>query len=109
MNMFPIVSLYSYLCFQQRHAVQNSCTEIVVYPTLQKQNLFSIVVAVHIWDDTFQGKKIFFFCDNEASVKVINSGSSKDAFMQDYLRERTEIVVYPTLQKQNYQLFKNLK
>jgi hypothetical protein len=29
--------------------------------------------------------------------------------MQDYLRERTEIVVYPTLQKQNYQLFKNLK
>ena len=36
--MFPIVSLYSYLCFQQRHAVQISCTEIVVYPTLQKQN-----------------------------------------------------------------------
>jgi hypothetical protein len=36
---------------------------------------------------TFQGKKILIFCDNEASVKVINSGSSKDAFMQDCLRE----------------------
>jgi hypothetical protein len=36
---------------------------------------------------TFQGKKILFFCDNEASVKVINSGSSKNAFMQDCLRE----------------------
>ena len=49
--------------------------------------LFSIVVAVHIWGGTFQGKKILIFCDNEASVKVINSGSSKDAFMQDCLRE----------------------
>ena len=42
--------------------------------------LFRIVVAVHIWGGTFQGKKILIFCDNEASVKVINSGSSKDAF-----------------------------
>jgi hypothetical protein len=49
--------------------------------------LFSIVVAVHIWDDTFQGKKILYFCDIESSVKVINSGSSKDAFMQNCLRE----------------------
>jgi hypothetical protein len=48
--------------------------------------LFSTVVAVHIWGGTFQGKKILIFCDNEASVKVINSGSSKDAFMQDCLR-----------------------
>lgn len=23
--------------------------------------LFSIVVAVHIWDDTFQGKRFYFF------------------------------------------------
>jgi hypothetical protein len=35
----------------------------------------------------YKEKKILFFCDNEASVKVINSGSSKDAFMQDCLRE----------------------
>lgn len=49
--------------------------------------LLAIVVAVKIWGKTFCGKKILIFCDNEASVQVINSGSSKDAFMQTCLRE----------------------
>lgn len=40
-----------------------------------------------MWGDKFKGKRILIFCDNEASVKVINSGSSKDAFMQNCLRE----------------------
>jgi hypothetical protein len=37
--------------------------------------------------DQLSRKKILFFCDNEGSVKVIKSGSSKDAFMQNCLRE----------------------
>ena len=34
-----------------------------------------------------KGKKLLIFCDNEASVTVINSGSTKDSFMQNCLRE----------------------
>jgi hypothetical protein len=33
------------------------------------------------------GKRILFFCDNEASVQVLNSGHTRDAFMQNCLRE----------------------
>ena len=29
----------------------------------------------------------FYFCDNEDSVTVVNSGSTKDSFMQNCLRE----------------------
>lgn len=49
--------------------------------------LFAIVLAVKVWGYQFHGKKIMIFCDNEASVQVINSGSSKDSFMQNCLRE----------------------
>ena len=49
--------------------------------------LLAIVVAVKIWGFHFKGKKILIFCDNEASVQVINSGSSRDSFMQNCLRE----------------------
>jgi hypothetical protein len=35
----------------------------------------------------FGGKKVLVYCDNEASVKVLNSGFTKDEFMQCCLRE----------------------
>jgi hypothetical protein len=46
-----------------------------------------IEVAVQIWGKKLKGKTLLIFCDNEASVTVINSGSTKDSFMQNCLRE----------------------
>ena len=39
-----------------------------------------------IWGKQFGGKKILVYCDNGASVKVLNSGLTKDEFMQCCLR-----------------------
>lgn len=39
-----------------------------------------------IWGKQFGGKKVLVYCDNEASVKVLNSGFTKDEFMQCCLR-----------------------
>jgi hypothetical protein len=40
-----------------------------------------------IWGKQFGGKNVLVYCDNEASVKVLNSGFTKDEFMQCCLRE----------------------
>ena len=49
--------------------------------------LLAIVIATKIWGHKIKGKQILIFCDNEASVYVIDSGSTKDTFMQNFLRE----------------------
>jgi hypothetical protein len=49
--------------------------------------LWVVIVAVQIWGKKLKGKKLFIFCDNEDSVTVVNSGSTKDSFMQNCLRE----------------------
>jgi hypothetical protein len=45
-----------------------------------------VIVTVHIWGKKLKGKTFLIFCDNEASVTVINSGSTKDSLMQNCLR-----------------------
>jgi hypothetical protein len=47
----------------------------------------TIVVSLRTWGKYMTGKRILFFCDNEASVQVLISGHTKDAFMQNCLRE----------------------
>ena len=47
----------------------------------------TIVVSLRTWGKYMTGKRILFFCDNEASVQDLNSGSTRDAFMQNCLRE----------------------
>ena len=49
--------------------------------------LLTIVVAIKIWGDRWKGKRIQVYCDNMVSVAVINSGATKDAFLQKCLRE----------------------
>lgn len=50
-------------------------------------DMLVVIVTVHIWGKKLKGKTFLIFCDNEASVTVINSGSTKDSFMQNCLRE----------------------
>jgi hypothetical protein len=47
----------------------------------------TIVVSLKMWGKHFMGKKIVVYCDNEASVIVLNACFSKDMFMQSCLRD----------------------
>ena len=49
--------------------------------------MLSLIVAVKAWSRLFKGLKVGVKCDNEATVVVINSGKSRDPFMQACLRE----------------------
>ena len=49
--------------------------------------LLTIVVSLKMWGKNAMGKKIVVYFDNEASVTVLNTGFSRDMFMQSCLRE----------------------
>lgn len=49
--------------------------------------LLTIVVCTKLWGHLWTGKRIIFYCDNEVSVTVLNSGRSRDNFLQKCLRE----------------------
>jgi hypothetical protein len=50
----------------------------------KSSELLTISIAMKIWGKLFGGQKVLVYCDNEASVKVLNSGFTKDEFMQCY-------------------------
>jgi hypothetical protein len=47
----------------------------------------TVVVAVKLWGCLWKGKKILIYCDNLATVISLNSGRSRDGFLQSCLRE----------------------
>ena len=49
--------------------------------------LLTLTVAVKLWGSKLQGKRFVVLCDNQATVMVVNSGKSRDMFMQACLRE----------------------
>ena len=49
--------------------------------------LLTLVVAIRLWGSQWRGKRIKLYCDNYTSVIVINTGKSKDVFLQSCLRE----------------------
>lgn len=49
--------------------------------------LFVIVVAARCWSSLLQHRRVLVSCDNQAAVDVINSGFTKDHFMQRCLRQ----------------------
>jgi len=49
--------------------------------------LLVLSFALRLWAPSFRGKKIRLFCDNEATVCVINSSRCKDSVMLSLLRE----------------------
>ena len=49
--------------------------------------LLTIVVSLKLWGHLFRGLRIKLFCDNQTSVCVINTGRSRDKFLQACLRE----------------------
>ena len=49
--------------------------------------LLSVVVCLKVWSNKLHHKRIKVFCDNIVSVQVINTGKTRDIFMQSCLRE----------------------
>ena len=49
--------------------------------------LFTLIVSVKLWATALRHQRFLVSCDNEAAVTVINSGSTKDPFMQRCLRQ----------------------
>lgn len=49
--------------------------------------LLTVVVSIKVWGKRWMGKRIVIYCDNMTSVTVVNSGASRDPFLQQCLRE----------------------
>jgi len=49
--------------------------------------MLAILIALRLWHKKFVGMRLQIFCDNEASVSVINVGKSRDVNMLAILRE----------------------
>ena len=47
--------------------------------------LLTIVVSLKLLGHCWSGKRVRFYCDNESSVVVLNSGRARDDFMQQCL------------------------
>lgn len=49
--------------------------------------LLAIMVTVKLWGKFWKGKKIVLYTDNQNSCRALNTGSSRNPFMQSCLRE----------------------
>lgn len=49
--------------------------------------LLAIVICLKLWGQFFKGRKIRILCDNQVSVTVINTGRSRNEYLQMCLRE----------------------
>ena len=49
--------------------------------------MWAIIVALRAWGADLTGKKLVMKCDNLSVVQVLNSGKSRDLFLQAALRE----------------------
>ena len=67
--------------FQFSHDIVTSASHI------SSLELYTIVVTVQFWAPRLRHRKFIMSCDNESAVTVINSGASKDYFMQRCLRQ----------------------
>lgn len=52
-----------------------------------QRELITIAVTLKVFTRIIRGKKITFYCDNQASVACVNSGRTKDEYMLKVLRE----------------------
>ncbi len=54
---------------------------------INRLELVCLVVAVKLCSHCLEGKRILLYCDNEATVTVVNSGRCRDSVMLAWLRE----------------------
>ena len=56
-------------------------------PKIVHLEMWAIIVAVRIWGSELAGKIIRIKTDNEAVAHIINTGRSRDNYLQTQLRE----------------------
>ncbi|VDI43591.1 Hypothetical predicted protein [Mytilus galloprovincialis] len=49
--------------------------------------MLTVVVCLKLWGTKLRGKRIIIKCDNQVTVTVINTGRSRNQFLQSCLRE----------------------
>ena len=49
--------------------------------------ILALLVAIKVWSVCLHGKRVRILCDNEATCIVINTGDTRDSFMQAAVRE----------------------
>lgn len=49
--------------------------------------MLTLVVSVKVFQKNLCGSNVLVYCDNQATVEVVNSGKTRDEFMQACLRE----------------------
>ena len=54
---------------------------------IHKLELLAVLLGVRIWGHQCESLKLQIYCDNDASVNVINSSKTKDPFMATCIRE----------------------
>ena len=54
---------------------------------IARLELLNIVVALKVWGECWRGKRVRIFCDNTIACFAIQSGRSKDDFVQHCVRE----------------------
>ena len=73
---------------------QDQCFSVVFPPNILQEathitalELFVVVVAIRAWAPLLPHHRFIVSCDNEAAATVINSGITRDPFMQRCLRQ----------------------
>ena len=44
--------------------------------------MLALVVSLKVWSPWLKGKRIVVYCDNQATVNILNKGSSRDLFIR---------------------------
>ena len=70
------------ICLDERFHFQFSSDILTSASHISSLKLYTIVVAVQFWAPKLRHQKFIMSCDNQSTVTVINSGSTKDYFMQ---------------------------
>lgn len=54
---------------------------------INQLEMLTIVIALKLWGELCKHKRVVIYCDNLVSVRVLNTGSSRNLFLQSCLRE----------------------
>ena len=74
-------SLNSYFSTKFPHHFQDPAIPIHL------KEFMCLIISIKKWGKNWHGKRIQFFCDNDAVVDVITNLKPKNPLMQSYLRE----------------------
>ena len=75
-------------CTDYRHYAERFPEEVLrENHSIAHLKLLNVVVAVKVWREEWQGKKVRIYCDNANACCAVQFGRSKDDFIQKCVRE----------------------